>query len=115
VGVIYRPDPRWEYHLVFPEPSVSYYAGSLLGFQEWVYVRGEWNVEAYEIQLETTGQREKVELEDWRVFIGNRKTNGLVTIFLEAGWVFGRHVRYNNGTPGFDVSSGFVVQTGLTY
>jgi hypothetical protein len=114
-GFIYTPGDRWEYRLVFPQPSISYYAGSLWGFHEWFYVRGEWHIEAYEIQLETTGQRERVEIEDWRVLIGNRKTNGLFMLFVEAGWVFGRNVSYERGTPGFDVSSGFIVRTGLTY
>lgn len=114
-GVIYTPNNRWEYKLVFPEPSITYYGGTLLGFHEWFYVRGEWHVEAYELQLETTGQREQVELEDWRVLIGNRKTNGLITLFVEAGYVFGRDVEYKYGTPGFDVSSGFIVRAGLTY
>ena len=114
-GVIWTPDDRWEYRLVFPEPRVSYFMGNVLGFSTWAYARGEWHIEAYELQLQTTRARERVELEDWRVLLGIRKTNGWISEFYEAGWVFGRKVDYAKGATGFDVSSGFIVRGGIQY
>jgi hypothetical protein len=114
-GVIWLPDDRWEYRLVFPDPRVSYFMGNLMGFSAWAYVRAEWHVEAYELQLETTHRREHVEIEDWRVLAGIRKTNGIISEFYEVGWVFDRKVEYARGTPGFDVSSGLIVRAGLQY
>ena len=114
-GVIYTPDQFWEFRLLFPKGRISYFLGNPWGFNTWAYVRSEYHIEAYEIQLETTGRREQVELEDWRILFGFRFDNSLVSCFWEAGWVFGRDVNYLNATPGFDVSSGFITRLGLRF
>ena len=89
-GAIWVPDDRWEWRMVLPEPRVSYYIGRPCNLPTWFYARAEYHVEAYEIQLETTGAREKVELEDWRILLGLRFDNGFYSSFVEAGWIFGR-------------------------
>ncbi|MFQ5731350.1 MAG: hypothetical protein ACE5KM_05270 [Planctomycetaceae bacterium] len=114
-GVIYTPDQFWEFRLLFPKGRISYFLGEPWGFNTWVYVRSEYHVEAYEIELETTGAREQVELADWRILFGFRWDNRIVSAFWEAGWVFGRDVDYRNGTPGFDLSSGFITRLGLRF
>jgi hypothetical protein len=114
-GIIWTPDDRWEYRLVFPDPRISYFCGNELGLGCWLYVRAEYHIEAYEIQLPTTGGREQVEVEDWRALIGIRKDNGWAGMFLEAGWVFGRNVAYLNGTPGFDPTTGFITRAGVHF
>lgn len=114
-GFVWTPDDRWEWRLVLPQPRVSYFLGTPWGFATWLYARAEYHVEAYEIQLQTTGVREKVELEDWRALIGIRNDNGWYSSFIEGGWVFGREVDFKNGTPGFDISSGFITRAGLRF
>lgn len=114
-GVIYTPTPQWEWRILFPESRISYFLGRPYGFSTWLYTRGEFHSEAYEIQLPTTGAREQVEVTDWRILLGLRFDNGWVSSFLEAGWVFGRDVDYLNGTPGFDVSSGFIGRLGIRF
>jgi len=114
-GVIYTPNDRWEWRILFPESRISYLIGRPYGFATWLYTRAEFHSEAYEIMLPTTGAREQVEVEDWRWLIGFRFDNGWVSSFIEAGWVFGRNVDYLNGTPGFDVSSGFIGRLGIRF
>jgi hypothetical protein len=114
-GFVWSPDNRWEWRIIFPKPQISYFLGNIMGMQKWLYVRGEYNVEAYEIELQTTGAQEQVEVQDWRVLLGFRDEAPQFTGFLEAGWVFGRDVEYAHGTPGFDPSSGFIVRAGLQY
>ncbi|MCH7988003.1 MAG: hypothetical protein IID46_02505 [Planctomycetes bacterium] len=114
-GFVWTPNDRWEWRMVLPQPRVSYFLGTPWGFATWVYARAEYHVEAYQIQLETTGAREKVEIDDWRILMGWRNDNGWYSSFLEAGWVFGREVDYLNGTPGFDISSGFIARAGLRF
>jgi hypothetical protein len=117
-GVIYTPDDRWEFRLVFPEPRISYFLGTPNGHASWVYVRGEYHVEAYQVELEylgAGGRREKMEIADWRLMLGLRKEFGNVSGFLEAGWVFDRQVDFLHETPGFDIDSGFITRAGIRY
>lgn len=114
-GVIWNPGDRWEWRIMFPESRVSYYLGNPWGFASWLYVRGEYHVEAYEITRDPTGIREEIELEDWRVLLGLRNDNQWVQTFIEAGWVFGRDVEFGRGSPGFDISSGFILRAGMQF
>lgn len=114
-GFIYRPTPQWEWRVVLPDPRVSVFVGNMWGLPTWMYARAEYHVEAYELQLETTGMREKVQIEDYRILGGLRFDNGYYASFVEAGWVFGRDVSFLKGTPGFDVSSGFIARAGFRF
>lgn len=114
-GVILSPNDLWEFRLVFPEPRISYHIGRPFGFETWLYARAEYNVEAYQINLKSTGMREVVETEDWRALLGLRWNNGWVSSYVEAGWVFGRDVEYRYGTPGFDIGSGFIARMGIRF
>ncbi len=114
-GVIWTPGDRWEWRFVFPEPRISYYVGRLLGiYSTWIYARAEYHVEAYEVNL-GSGVRDRMEIEDWRALFGLRKDNGWLTEFYEIGWVFGRNVAFQHGTPGYDVSSGLILQAGFQF
>lgn len=114
-GVVWTPDDRWEWRILFPRSRVSYFLGSPWGFSTWLYARGEYHVEAYEIQLETTGAREKFELSDWRILFGARADNGWASLFYELGVVFGRHTEFLHDTPSFDIGTGFITRAGLQF
>lgn len=113
-GVIYVPDDRWEWRIVFPDPRISYFLGQPWGFNTWFYARAEYHIESYEIRLTRVNQRDQVEIQDWRALMGFRFDNGWVTSFIEAGWVFGRNVDYKNAA-GFDVASGFIGRMGIRF
>ncbi len=119
-GAIWTPDDRWEFRLVFPEPRISYFLGQSGGLSSWMYVRGEYHVEAYETELEYPqpgrgGYREKMQVSDWRALLGLRTDNGHFSSFIEGGIVFEREVELLHGTPGFDISSGFIGRVGIRY
>jgi len=117
-GVIWTPDDRWEYRLVFPEPRISYFLGKPGGLPTWAYVRGEFHVEAYETELEyysVYDRREKMELRDWRLAAGLRSDNGWISTFIEAGIVFDRQVSFLRDTPGFDIGNGLFGRVGIRY
>ena len=113
-GFIWQRNERIEYRIVLPEPRISYFMGTPWGIATWFYVRGEYHVESYEIELQRTGQQEQVQLEDFRALIGFR-SDGYVARFIEAGWVFDRRVRFEDDTPGFEISDGFIGRFGLSY
>lgn len=113
-GIIYTPDDRREYRLMFPESRASRFLGTPMGVPTWIYARAEYHIEAYQIHRERLGRPGEVELIDWRFLAGFRTDTGYVGSFLEAGWVVGRHVNFDT-TPGFDVSSGFITRAGLRF
>ncbi len=115
-GIVFNPNDRWEWRLVFPEARISYFLGDWwFGVPQWLYVTGEYNVEAYQIVEQNSRDREQIELEDWRLLIGLRSDNGVLASFAEAGWIFGREVDFAGATTGFDISSGFIARVGLRY
>ena len=116
-GAVWTPDDRWEWRLVFPKPRISYFLGAPYGVPTWLYVSGEYHIEAYEIEVANRPRRiaqDKIELEDWRVVLGLRKECGRFSSFVEAGWIFGRKVDFLR-TPGFSISSGFIVRGGVQF
>lgn len=122
VGVIHKPNPRREYVLVFPQPRVSFLLNDFGGLQKWLYFRGEYHVESYQVERQpltgspTGAFEDQIEIRDWRVLGGIRTVNPYgVSAFLEAGAVFGREVEFLRGTPGYDISSGFIARAGLHF
>ena len=84
----------------------------------WLYVSGEYHVEAYEIEVERRPAaiaQDKIELEDWRVVLGLRSSCGRYTSFLEAGWIFGRKVDYLKVNNFYSISSGFILRGGVQF
>ena len=116
-GAVWTPDDRWEWRLVFPQPRVSYFIGAPYGVPTWIYVSGEYHIEAYEIDVDRRPAaiaQDKIELEDWRIVFGIRNAAGRYSSFLETGWIFGRKVDFL-ATPGFSVSSGFILRGGVQF
>lgn len=115
-GLIYTDD-FWEWRLTFPEARISLFLGSEYYWAKWLYVRGEYHVEGYEVNTRVAGMNraEQVELEDWRILVGLKMDTGYYDWFLEAGWVFGREVAFGGPTPGFDVGTGFIGQIGVRF
>lgn len=114
-GVVWTPDDVWEWRLIFPNPRVSVFLGNPWGVATWFYVSGEYHIEAYQVELSPTGTREKMEIEDWRLMLGLRSDACWVSSFIEAGWVFERDVEFQRGTPGFNISDGFIARLGLRF
>jgi len=124
-GFLWNPDPRWEFRIMSPESRISYFMGHFLGYKTWLYGRAEYNVEAYEVNLETAGVRDVMEVEDWRAVIGiyfdrapgsHHYFGGIgYQKYIEAGWVFNREVNFGKGTPGFEVADGYMIRGGYRF
>lgn len=121
-GFIWVPDNQHEFRIMWPKARVSVFLGNAGPVAMWGYVRGEYHVEAYEIERDPQrggprgSFREQIELEDYRILFGLQTENPTgVASFWEAGWVFGRDAEFLNGTPGFTISSGFIARAGLRF
>ncbi len=129
-GFVWQPDDRWEFNIMWPKSRIQYYCGNYMGEDVWLYVNGEYHIESYQIGSSTfvedtpvprppTGgmvvsRTDQVELEDYRILIGLRKSNPIMSGFIEGGWVFGRRVDQRFG-PDFHVSSGFIGRIGIRF
>jgi hypothetical protein len=116
VGLVWTPDDRWEFRLMFPQSRISYFLGNVMGVEDvWLYASGEYHIESYQIgTTEVAAGQDQIELQDWRALIGVRKCTPWVSGFFEAGWVFDRNVTMRVG-PDFDISSGFIGRVGISF
>ena len=115
-GVVYAPNDYWEFRLVFPKPRISYFLGTPYGVATWVYVGGEYNVEAYHIALAPPGVDTRVQIEDWRAYGGLRFEAGQYVTFIEAGASLGREVKFDSPAGAdFDVDEGFFTRLGVRW
>ena len=114
-GAVWTPNDIWEFRMVFPKPRISVFLGNIMGASTWAYTSLEYNIEAYEVELEPGLGRDKIELEDWRLVGGFRQDYGVMQTFVEAGWVFNRDITYLRGARGFDISSGAIVRGGIRF
>ena len=117
-GVIWTPSNRWDLRFLFPESRISFRLRDRGRFAESLYARGEFHAEAYEVDLEVAGGRDKIELTDWRILIGlqfDDIVGSPLAAFVEAGWVFDRQIQFLSERPGFNVSTGFIARAGVQY
>ena len=66
-GVVWTPNEYWELRLMFPKSRISHFLGSWWGASTWAYGVLEYNVEAYQINLQIPGgPEEKIQIRDYR-------------------------------------------------
>lgn len=116
-GVVWTPDSRWEIRAMFPESRISVYMGNVMGEDVWFYLNGEYHIESYQIGSNVTSSgQDQVEMKDWRVVFGCRKSTPVASGFFEAGWVLGRKVDFrSNSAADFDVATGFISRIGVRF
>ena len=119
-GVVFTPNQYVEIRALFPRAEASMFLGTPWGLPQWIYIAGEYHIEAYQVAVTTLDdpavRENRIQIEDWRLMLGVRSEQNMMTSFLEAGWVFGRDVEFlRKATPGFDVSSGFIARFGVRY
>jgi hypothetical protein len=114
-GVIYRPNQNFQFDLTFPQARVSMFLWDEFGFKTTLYGRIEYHSEAYQMWNPVVGERDRVELTDWRAMIGINKDRGDLAYFFEAGWIFGRHIDYDVSPQGFNVDTGALLRTGVRF
>lgn len=115
-GVVYTPNEYVEIRALFPRADASLFIGTPWGVPQWLYIAGEYHMEAYEIERAAAVQ-DQFEIQDWRAVLGIRSEHAGMTSFLEGGWVFDRNAEFlNTAAPAkFNISSGFIVRFGVRW
>lgn len=116
-GFVWLPDDRWEFRIMWPQGRIQYYCGNHMGEDVWLYVSSEYHIEAYQIGTTSVAAgKDQIELEDYRIMIGMRKSNPIMSGFIEGGWVFGRKVDFRSDSINdFSISSGFIGRIGVKF
>jgi hypothetical protein len=81
----------------------------------WIYVGGEYHVEAYEVSMQPLPGHTRVQIRDWRAFGGLRFESGKYVAFVEAGGVLGRQVDYDSIGTDFNIDNGFYSRVGFRW
>ncbi len=117
VGFVWLPDDRWEFRIMWPQGRIQYYCGNHMGEDVWLYVSSEYHIESYQVATTSVpAGKDQIELEDYRVMIGMRKSNPIMSGFIEGGWVFGRKVDFRSDSINdFSISSGFIGRIGVKF
>lgn len=114
-GVVWLPDDRWEFRLMWPQSRIQWYAGNFWGEDVWAYASAEYHVESYQIHTTSVATgKDQIELADYRAVLGLRKSSRWASGFIEGGWVFGRKVDLRTAQD-FSVNSGFIGRIGLKF
>lgn len=122
-GVVFTPNQYLEIRAMFPKSEISLFLGTPWGVPQWLYLAGEYHVEAYQFGVSGASLlgllagigHEQIQFEDWRAVLGVRSEHMGMTSFLEAGWVFSRDIEAKQLNLGTDLSSGFIVRFGVRY
>ncbi|MDB5387247.1 MAG: hypothetical protein JWM11_2893 [Planctomycetaceae bacterium] len=115
VGVVWTPDDRWEFRLLYPKSRISVLLGDWGYGGVWLYGSAEYNVEAYQIGVTDFNRKDRMQISDYRFLLGLRSDNGFVSSFVEGGWVTNRHVEFQAKTPDFGIGDGWMLRTGIRY
>ncbi len=113
-GLIWTPNDRWEFRLLFPQARISYYMGRFHSFDVWAYASGEYQIEAYQIDTDA-GVVERGQWQDYQLLFGFDANLGRFSGFIQGGWIFDRHVMFNGPTPGFGLGDSLMLRTGLLF
>ena len=114
-GIIWTPSASRRYELLFPRPSLAHRFHWGLGFEDWIYVSGEFGGNSYAIER-LSGLADRVTLRDYRILLGaKRKLDGGAGLRLEVGYVLGRVIEYGSNTPDIQADDSVIVRGGVVY
>jgi hypothetical protein len=114
-GVIWMPMDWTRLELIFPKPKIGLRYGVGPGFEDWIYGTAEFGGNTWPI-IRASGARDDVTYADYRLLLGvERKLNGGAGYRLEAGYVFGRSIRFTSGNGDFDPQDTILLRGGITY
>ena len=81
---------------MFPVPKLAHRIDCGPGYEDWVYVRGDYGGNTFAINSDPMIDR--ITLRDYRVLLGlERKLNGGAGFRIEVGYVMGRKIEFSSG------------------
>jgi len=114
-GIIWIPSPSRRYEILFPKPTLAHRFRWGPGFEDWVYLAGEFGGNSYAIER-VSGLADRVTLRDYRILLGaRRKLTGGAGFRLEVGYVLGRVIEYGSNTPDIQSDDAVLLRGGVVF
>ncbi len=133
-GVIWTPNPKARYEIVFPKPKLARYWFTSGSNTEWwwyataEYGGGSWTIQRAVSNTMQPGIEDRIDLNDIRVgggleFRPTKSLDGVPRAFgrnyvgyVEAAYVFNREILYKSWRPrAFDISDTIMVRAGIRF
>jgi len=113
-GIIWVPSPDKRYEVLFPRPKLAHRIDYGPGFEDWLYLGGEFGGNSWPVDL--GGTTDTITLRDYRILLGlERKLNGGAGFRIEVGYVFSREIEFLSGLPTVEGDDTALVRGGVTY
>ena len=114
-GVIWTPNDRLKYELLFPRPKLAHLIRREARHEDWLYLGAEFGGNSYAIER-IPGTTEKITLRDYRAYVGlERKLNGGAGFRLEIGFVWGRVIEFTSGLPDLKSDETAMIRGGIIF
>jgi hypothetical protein len=114
-GFIWSPTDWTRFELIFPKPKLGVRFGAGPGYEDWIFSTAEFGGNTWPI-VRASGVQDNVTYADYRILVGvERKLNGGAGYRLEAGYVFGRSIRFTSGNGDFDPQDTILLRGGITF
>jgi len=118
-GVIYEPSPDMKWELIVPRPRIAWRMSGGIpdsGDERWFYIAGEFGGGVWSIVRPTSQTSDLLTSRDYRIVLGcERKIIGGISRRYELGYVFGRELEFDSGTPDVSLDDTLFVRAGITY
>jgi len=115
-GVIWTPNEKTEWHLIFPDPRLYRYLGNTNDTAWWAYVRGEYGGGSWSIKT-FNGDVIRTDYNDIRVALGlefRNKPKQCLSGHFEVGGAFNREL-YTGGSAWYKPSTCVFLGGGVIY
>ena len=113
-GIIWKPAPNRDYQLLFPRPKLAHRIMVGPGYEDWVYIGGEFGGNTFAVRQ--AGVSQKITLRDYRILLGlERRKNGGAGYRIEVGYVFSRVIEFDSGLPDVVGADTALVRGGVTF
>jgi hypothetical protein len=114
-GIIWTPVDWTRLEILFPKPKFGLRLNCQPGYEDWIFTTAEFGGNTWPI-IRVDGSRDNVTYADYRVLAGfERKLNGGAGYRLEAGYVFGREIRYTSTVGDFDPKDTILIRGAIVY
>jgi len=117
-GIIWKPNDCWRVELIAPQPKIARRLDGLAldpDSEMWIYLGGELGGGVWAIRR-TSGAEDTVTVRDYRVLLGwENKVAGGINTRCEVGYVFGRVLEFDSGTPDFEPNDTLLLRAGVSY
>lgn len=123
-GFMWRPNPRWRFDLVFPQPKIArrftWFSPTAIpawtdAKQDWLYLSAElgggtWSVER------TPGASDMLNYRDYRINIGfERWALGMPDLRCEVGYVFSREFEFKSDSLKYNPANSVMLRFYIDY